>query len=143
MLTSALRSSLVRSRPCLRLCKRQLSSQSTPTKVPIISSRGLRWGLASGALLTTSAAVFQATVHADTPDDDKPAHRKPTPLSSLVRSYIVYTSFCIPGLVDWSPTILETLSSIPRGRPTTEAVVRITFFDQVSSTRFCYLSCMC
>ncbi|KAK7688068.1 hypothetical protein QCA50_008438 [Cerrena zonata] len=132
MLSPILRNSLVRSRPCLRQYRRQLSTHpNTSTRAPSISSKGIRWGLASGALLATSAVVVQATVHADAfDDDDKPPLRKPTPLSSLVRSYIVYTSFCIPGLVDWSPTILETLTSIPLVKQVTEAIVRITFFNQ-------------
>ena len=53
------------------------------------------------------------------------------PLSELVRTYVVYTLCSVPFLVDWSPTILSTLMAIPGLKQITEAVVRVTFFDQV------------
>ncbi len=57
----------------------------------------------------------------------------PPPLSELVRTYIVYSLCSVPFLVDWSPTILSTLMAIPGLKQITEAVVRVTFFDQVRS----------
>ncbi|TFK85682.1 FAD-linked oxidoreductase [Polyporus arcularius HHB13444] len=54
----------------------------------------------------------------------------PPPLSELVRTYIVYSLCSVPFLVDWSPTILSTLMAIPGLKQITEAVVRVTFFDQ-------------
>lgn len=52
-------------------------------------------------------------------------------LSTLIRAYVVYSFCSVPALVDWSPALLETLSSIPGLKQITEAVVRATFFDQV------------
>jgi len=46
--------------------------------------------------------------------------------------YCLYTMCSIPGLVEVSPTILDVLSKIPVVRSITEAIVRVTFFDQVS-----------
>ena len=55
------------------------------------------------------------------------------PLRTLIRTYVVYSFCSVPALVDWAPTILATLSSIPGLKQITEAVVRATFFDQVRS----------
>ncbi|CAL1696953.1 unnamed protein product [Somion occarium] len=109
-----------------------LSLRPTPKRSTLFSpSRGRRWGLVLGTVLTTSAIALQTAVYADSVDNEEgPVERKPTPLSSLVRSYVVYTACSIPGMVDWSPTILSTLMSVPVVKRITEAVVRITFFDQ-------------
>ncbi|WWD18940.1 hypothetical protein CI109_103396 [Kwoniella shandongensis] len=50
----------------------------------------------------------------------------------LLRSYLVYTLISTPGIVDYSPHILHTLThtSIPFVRHITEYFVRNTFFDQ-------------
>ncbi len=66
----------------------------------------------------------------------------PPPLSELVRTYIVYTLCSVPFLVDWSPTILSTLMAIPGIKQITEAVVRVTFFDQVRLSSPHPVSCM-
>ncbi|KAH8101479.1 FAD-linked oxidoreductase-like protein [Cristinia sonorae] len=90
--------------------------------------------LATGAALTATVAFTysQSPLHADAPPDDKDGRspRQPTPLSSLIRSYVVYTVCSIPGLVDLSPTVLSTCLSIPVLKHVTEAIVRVTFFDQ-------------
>ncbi len=57
--------------------------------------------------------------------------RQLAPLSTLLRTYAVYSFCSIPALVDWAPAILDTLSSVPGLKQITEAVVRATFFDQV------------
>ncbi|KAG9124342.1 hypothetical protein FRC07_011979 [Ceratobasidium sp. 392] len=51
-------------------------------------------------------------------------------LSSLMRSYLVYTLCSVPPLVNHSPAILGTCSSIPGLKELSEAVVRRTFFAQ-------------
>jgi len=53
-------------------------------------------------------------------------------VGSLLRSYLVYTLICTPGLVDYSPTILHsfTHSFIPGLKTITESIVRLTFFGQ-------------
>ena len=90
-------------------------------------------GIASGVAVTTSLVLLnsQDTLHADTEEQSRTSPPLPS-LSSLLRSYAVYTMCSIPPLVDWSPTILSTCLSIPIVRSITEAFVRITFFDQAS-----------
>ena len=90
-------------------------------------------GIASGVAVTTSLVLLnsQDTLHADTEEQSRTSPPPPS-LSSLLRSYAVYTMCSIPPLVDWSPTILSTCLSIPIVRSITEAFVRITFFDQAS-----------
>jgi len=55
-----------------------------------------------------------------------------TPLSALIRTYLVYTFTSLPLIVDYSPTILSALtrSPIPGVSTISEWVVRKTFFDQ-------------
>ena len=54
-----------------------------------------------------------------------------TPLSTLIRTYVVYSFCSVPALVDWASAILAALSAVPGLKQVTEAVVRATFFDQV------------
>ncbi|RPD59460.1 FAD-linked oxidoreductase [Lentinus tigrinus ALCF2SS1-6] len=56
--------------------------------------------------------------------------RPQTPLSTLIRTYVVYSFCSVPALVDLAPTILATLSAVPGLKQITEAFVRVTFFDQ-------------
>jgi hypothetical protein len=58
--------------------------------------------------------------------------RKPEPITSLIRAYFVFSMCSIPMLVDYSPSILFTLTSIPGVKQVTEVFVRHTFFNQVS-----------
>lgn len=133
MVTHLLRGSLLRQ--ASSLSSRHFSVHSTFKRSAWRNtSKGFRWSLASGAVLATSAVFLQSAIHADALDPPKnDDHKKPTPLSSLIRSYIVYTACCIPGLVDWSPAILSTLMSVPLLKQITEAIVRVTFFNQVSN----------
>lgn len=92
-----------------------------------------RIGLASGVAL-----LLASTIHADAPperDDESASHappvRPPTPLSALIRAYIVYSLCSIPALVDASPSILSACEAIPGLRQLVHAIVRVTFFDQV------------
>ncbi|KZT42869.1 FAD-linked oxidoreductase [Sistotremastrum suecicum HHB10207 ss-3] len=57
-------------------------------------------------------------------------HREPASLSSLIRSYGVYTICSVPVIVDWSPAILKFFTSIVGLRELTQIVVRHTFFAQ-------------
>ncbi|KAJ3996106.1 FAD-linked oxidoreductase-like protein [Lentinula boryana] len=88
-----------------------------------------------GAGLSTAFFV-ERTVHADFPpaqkiiDSRNSDANNATPLSSLVRAYIVYTMCSFPPLVDAAPKLLEVLTSIPVIRNITETFVRVTFFDQ-------------
>ncbi|KAJ7596517.1 FAD-linked oxidoreductase-like protein [Mycena floridula] len=51
-------------------------------------------------------------------------------LTVAIRSYIVYTMCSFPTLVDMAPRILEICSSIPGVKQISEAIVRVTFFNQ-------------
>lgn len=55
-----------------------------------------------------------------------------TPISQLLRTYLVYTICSYPSIVDYSPTLLSALtkSKIPGVAAITEFIVRRTFFSQ-------------
>lgn len=96
-----------------------------------------RIGIVTGSVLAVSAWLASArgtdgTIYADA-QEPLQSKRPPTPLSTLIRSYIVYSFCSVPVIVDWSPTILSTLFSIPGLKQLTEAFVRVTFFDHVSN----------
>ncbi|KAH9949481.1 hypothetical protein B0H21DRAFT_116009 [Amylocystis lapponica] len=113
---------------------RTLASPARSPHRPSLS-RLSRIGIASGAILTASVVFGTAgsSIYADAEHPELNAHsgRPPTALSSLVRSYIVYSICSVPTLVDWSPSLLSALFSVPVLRNITQAVVRVTFFDQV------------
>ncbi|KAK0192057.1 FAD-linked oxidoreductase-like protein [Armillaria mellea] len=100
------------------------------SRVPLKTSR-LRFGAISGGiLLATGLGLSSSPIHADSDYDDSTNSKPSTPLRELVRSYIVYTMCSFPVLIDLSPTMLDVLTSIPGVKQVTEALVRITFFDQ-------------
>lgn len=105
---------------------------------PINSLRFSRVALVAGATAVGCSAVLahlQSPVYADATLADEMelgVQRKDTPLSTLIRSYFVYTACSFPALVDMSPKILSVLMSIPGLKQITEVVVRYTFFDQVN-----------
>lgn len=98
------------------------------------SRRYSRLGVAAVGLLGGSIYLeWPPKVYAD--ELDRPSQmkeRSPTPLSTLIRTYGVYSMCSIPALIDWAPSILSFMSSIPVVRQITEAFVRQTFFAQVS-----------
>ncbi|KAJ8088823.1 hypothetical protein PM082_014069 [Marasmius tenuissimus] len=76
--------------------------------------------------------TFTEPVRADSGDDeDKDDSGKTSDsLSTLVRTYVVYSMCSVPALVDSAPTLLQVFSSMPLIGTIAEALVRITFFDQ-------------
>ncbi|KAI0638876.1 FAD-linked oxidoreductase [Trametes polyzona] len=114
----------------------------SPPRTKFLSARRIATiGIVSSTLLGT--ALLAPVVYADATAADgtgkagrsSQAHdgsgsASKTPLSALVRTYVVYSLCSIPALVDWSPAILSTLLAIPGVRKVTEAVVRYTFFNQ-------------
>jgi hypothetical protein len=120
------------------------SSSSAKAKKP------LSFLLASGlTLLAGGYALAPSTTHADSQpletnsilpltsasaQDNKHTETtlSRTPLSALLRTYLVYTFTSLPLIVDYSPQILDLLtnSSIPGVKTLSEWVVRKTFFDQ-------------
>ncbi|KAF8972552.1 FAD-linked oxidoreductase-like protein [Flammula alnicola] len=77
-------------------------------------------------VLTASSIFLASTIYADS---NVELSTRPS-FGSLVRAYAVFSICSVPSLVDASPKILATLSSIPGVRQITEAFVRVTFFDQ-------------
>ncbi|KAL5495810.1 PUT1_1 [Sanghuangporus weigelae] len=136
MFVFALRRVGTRSRPpnlnvarCARPTARRAISSLTPL------SRRVRPRLL-GTLAFTSAVSGSAYLYlrqpvsldASPPSDDETGNEEP--LSTLFRTYIVYSMCSIPWLVDNSPKVLDVLMSIPLVKQVTEAVVRATFFAQ-------------
>ncbi|THH17138.1 hypothetical protein EW146_g3612 [Bondarzewia mesenterica] len=124
---------LFRRLPFIRLTtspSRGVSSVSGPSTAS--SNRFLRYGLLSGGLLGVSLYIGHniSTIYADHAETAKESQRPLTPISSLIRSYAVYTMCSFPALVDRSPSILAFLTSVPGLKQITEAFVRRTFFAQ-------------
>lgn len=115
----------------LRLKSARRFSSYAP-KNPRTRRRGIV--VASGVALAGSAAAYANHTNHEVYTDggDHLVARAPVPLSSLFRSYIVYSMCSMPMLVDQSPSILSVLSSVPGIKQITEAVVRRTFFSQAS-----------
>ena len=55
------------------------------------------------------------------------------PLTSLLRSYFVFSVCSVPAFVDWSPHIISFMTSVPGLKQLAEALVRRSFFAQVRS----------
>ncbi|KAJ7103877.1 FAD-linked oxidoreductase-like protein [Mycena epipterygia] len=98
-----------------------------------------RLALVSGGIALGLATLLTSKVRADSAAAVAiPAKGKSIPedeaagssFGSLVRTYVVYTMCSIPALVDNAPWLLDTLTSIPGVRWITEAIVRVTFFNQ-------------
>ncbi|KAF7971429.1 hypothetical protein HWV62_21190 [Athelia sp. TMB] len=86
-------------------------------------------GLSAGAL--TASLIYLAPsdpestdAHADSPIDPS------VPISTLLRSYTVYTLCALPALVDAAPALLRTLLPLPVLGTITESLIRHTFFAQ-------------
>jgi proline dehydrogenase len=98
------------------------------------SVRGLRTSAVGGGALTATLILgWGYSLYADTPPLPREHEPAPTPLSQLLRSYVVYSMCSIPGIVDASPALLSFCTSVPGLRQLTEAFVRATFFAQVRS----------
>ncbi|KAI0757554.1 FAD-linked oxidoreductase-like protein [Daedaleopsis nitida] len=96
-------------------------------------------GLLSGAVAGTAvfasdaragAAELKALNERNPVGSTAARERKLPPLSTLVRTYVVYAFCSVPALVDCAPALLAALSAVPGLRQLTEAAVRATFFDQ-------------
>ncbi|KAJ7612570.1 FAD-linked oxidoreductase [Roridomyces roridus] len=107
----------------------RLRHASTSSRPPL---RGRRIALGSGLVLTTllTSKIYADSAAITLSSTSKEEPRSQSPMGTLVRSYVVYTMCSMPALVDNAPWLLETLTSIPGVRWITEAIVRVTFFDQ-------------
>lgn len=134
-----LRSGLLLSRTFrLKPSRRTFSSSAFGDRTNFISNGAARRVGAiaiTGALGTTAYLSLRKPVRADAASggESSSSGSHQTPLSVLLRSYLVFSMCAIPTLVDHSPAILATLSSIPGLKQVAESFVRATFFAQVSS----------
>lgn len=123
--------------PSIRFSNARSVHTNTNPRLPAPLRRAnlRRISLASGAVLGASILLVQNApdnTKTDIRDANNPAaNRQPPPLTSMLRSYVVYAMCSIPALVDWSPKILSSLISIPIVKDITESLVRATFFAQV------------
>ncbi|KAI0038960.1 FAD-linked oxidoreductase [Auriscalpium vulgare] len=123
---------LARRVPPFSLPARPIRFLATGSTRPLSRTTTRRVRLVSGGVIGGSLLVgygFSA-VYADVapPARTREHERSPVPLIKLIRSYVVYTMCSVPALVDYSPSILEFLTSIPGIKQITEAFVRVTFF---------------
>jgi proline dehydrogenase len=132
--------SVLRGRPTRLSARYNGARNASTTANPSLSRKAFRWTLV-GTGIGTASAVGVALYRESQLEAAAEANgtRPPTPLRELVRTYVVYSMCSIPKLVDWSPTILSTMMSIPVVNKVTEAVVRVTFFDQVRPSRFLHI----
>ncbi|KAF8491276.1 FAD-linked oxidoreductase-like protein [Gautieria morchelliformis] len=100
--------------------RRAFLSRVSPIGIAFLSC-----GVVGGALY-----IKKHTIRADSDVDNSTSSRSRTSLSTLLRAYVVYALCSVPVLVDYSPTVLATLTMIPGVKQITEAIVRSTFFAQ-------------
>lgn len=89
-------------------------------------------GVATATALTFST-LGASDVYADTSDFanvEDPAIRS-VPLTSLLRSYFVFSVCSVPAFVDWSPHIISFMASVPGLKQLVGVLVRQSFFAQV------------
>ncbi|KAG8957617.1 hypothetical protein FRC03_009968, partial [Tulasnella sp. 419] len=133
------------SRPLLR-CSRQLGASnltrrhlsnspftpwkpSSPPNLPRQKSYRLATLTAVSLFAAGSVAVATSPLHADS-EVEHPRNDRKQPISSLIRTYVVYSMCSIPPLVENATYLLGVFTSVPVLKQITEAMVRITFFDQ-------------
>jgi len=88
-------------------------------------------------IATTAVFAFprleSTDVYADTSDGsnvEDPSIRS-VPLTSLLRSYFVFSVCSVPVLVNWSPHVISFMTSVPGLKQLAGALVRRSFFAQV------------
>ena len=120
-------------------CRKAVSRQyhhlhhSQPRRLPRF---GARLVLVAGVATTTAFAaspLWPNDVYADTNDDanGEDANIRSAPLTSLLRSYFVFSVCSVPVFVDWSPHIISFMTSVPGLKQLAGALVRRSFFAQV------------
>lgn len=89
--------------------------------------------LSSPTRLDSSAACLETDSRPNQSNDKES-------LTSLFRSYVVYSACSLPSLVDAAPSIISAAESIPGVKQLAQALIRFTFFDQVRSYESLWLS---
>ncbi|KIY72746.1 FAD-linked oxidoreductase [Cylindrobasidium torrendii FP15055 ss-10] len=107
------------------LGRRPLSTQP-PKHTPTFTGRRALTLLALGAspFLFSSTLQSESVIPLVTDNESQPS------LRDLIRTYVVYTLCSSETIIDHAPGLLETLTSVPVLKQITEALVRVTFFDQ-------------
>jgi proline dehydrogenase len=122
---------------CRGLVQRQYHNlrNAPPRRFPRLGSKvALGVGVGATTTFVFSISRLESTdVCAYTSDDLNLEHSniQNTPLSSLLRSYLVFTLCSVPAFVDWSPRVISFMTSIPGLRQLAAAFVRRSFFAQV------------
>jgi hypothetical protein len=134
--------SLSFSSTCSKSASRQYRnfSNGPPRRIPRL---GVRVVLGASVGATTAFAFSRlgtTDVYADTSDDTDVEDNsiRNSPLTSLLRSYVVFSVCSVPAFVDWSPQIISIMTSIPGLKQLTEALVRRSFFAQVRTDLLCH-----
>jgi len=97
---------------------------------------GARVVLAAGIATTTVFAFSRlgsSDVYADTSDGAsvEDSSIQSVPLTSLLRSYFVFSICSMPAFVNWSPHVISFMTSVPGLKQLAGALVRRSFFAQV------------
>lgn len=128
-LSPACRSSAARQRHLRNVPPRRFPSPRTK----VVLGAGI-CAVSVFALLRPAPADINESTDSDN-DVEDPDIRKAS-LTSLLRSYFVFSVCSVPALVDWSPHIISFMTSIPGLKQLAEALVRRSFFAQVTSWLF-------
>lgn len=136
--------------PCTRTLIRtrvaRYSTASLPSGASQQQSRTLRFGLlglSAGVGLSLTALLYTAPLRrssteaeASAASDARPLAAQP--LSSLLRSYVVWSLLSVTPLIDAAPHLIEWAqgTSLPGVWKATEWIVRMSFFGQVSSVEY-------
>jgi hypothetical protein len=129
----------VRSLSLSSACRKAVSRQyhrlhhAQPRRLPRFGARLI---LVAGVATTTAVVaspLWPNDVYADTNDDanGEDANIRSVPLTSLLRSYFVFSVCSVPVFVDWSPHIISFMTSVPGLKQLAGALVRRSFFAQV------------
>ena len=107
------------------------------TQPPKFKSRlGAGVALVVGVATTTTLAfstLRPSIVDADISDfaNVEDSAIRNVPLTSLLRSYFVFSVCSVPALVDWSPRVISFATSVPGLKQLAGVLVRWSFFAQV------------
>jgi proline dehydrogenase len=103
---------------------------------PRLPRLGARVVLVTGVATATAFAfstLGASDVYADTSDfaNVEDFTIRSVQLTSLLRSYFVFSVCSVPRFVDWSPHIISFMSSVPGLKQLVGVLVRRSFFAQV------------
>lgn len=99
----------------------------------LLSLLGVGLGTLGAGAIIVSLTAEPIQADSGNPQAKQLAPAESESFGSLFRAYIVYTMCAFPSLIDVAPKALDVLMGIPLVKNVTEAVVRVTFFDQVGA----------